>query len=193
MEMDLTSIPNGDYLKSKLWFTANKPLQYKVAQVIRYNIGPKVNVYHPNFKNHIYDLIENNLFNKFKIKIKNFKYLSNKMWFCKNKHLQYKLLQVVNLELSNKVQVHKENFETHIDTIIQDYFFSKFEVNILNFDHLKTQSWFKNNVNLYIKIYRIIKLNLAGFINVYDENFIQNINQLEFVYDTIFMSVFDQE
>ncbi len=191
--MDLTSIPNGDYLKSKLWFTANKPLQYKVAQVIRYNIGPKVNVYHPNFKNHIYDLIENNLFNKFKIKIKNFKYLSNKMWFCKNKHLQYKLLQVVNLELSNKVQVHKENFETHIDTIIQDYFFSKFEVNILNFDHLKTQSWFKNNVNLYIKIYRIIKLNLAGFINVYDENFIQNINQLEFVYDTIFMSVFDQE
>ncbi len=190
MEMNLTSIPNGNYLKTKLWFTANKPLQDKVAQVIRYNLGPQVNVYHPSFKNHIYDLIQNNLFNKFKINIKNFKYLSNKMWFCKNKHLQYKLLQVVNLELSNKVNVLEKHFENHIDTILRDYFYSKFEVNIANFDHIKTQSWF-NNIDLYMKVHRIIKLGLGAFINVYDTDFINNINQLEFLYDTIFMSVFD--
>ncbi len=190
--MDLSRVPNGTYLNTQPWFTSNKVIQEKVGQLIRYNLGYKINVYHKDFLNHLNNLIKENLFKKFKYAIKNFDYLKTKEWFIHNNNLHYKLLQVINHNLQDNIDVTRKDFITHINEILQNYFYPKFE-SIKNFDHLKNCSWFTNNTNLHIKLNRVINLGLVYYIDGKDVDFIGNLDQILHIYDFVIVSILEDQ
>ena len=61
------------------------------------------------------------LFALFRVHVPNFWYLETRVWFVRNRALQAKLEQVVNLRQGHLVQVAFGDFEEHIDILLLGY------------------------------------------------------------------------
>jgi hypothetical protein len=53
----LDGIPDGNYLKTRGWFTSDKLLQEKVKFLVAFGYGEKVNVLASNFSQHVEELM----------------------------------------------------------------------------------------------------------------------------------------